>query len=329
MAGNSLMAAMRLIMAIPLICVLGFGFVMTKFTHEVQSGQPGFATEIVTKFGIAWLTNRAEKKRDAVVDTASLNDDRVVSFSRRVAVTDLPGGAAGDLSEHRAEIAGLAVAKQMAEMECANMIKSFATACQFNRARVQIGDEGVARLEYELSFASATPVGKTEGLQDAALIPQNIRLTEGEGYNNGAVVRVDQLPQEREKLYAAADAACAALRAEMGTCVVSKLQFAEEPTEDGQVRLAAVAQIAYLSQVATTGDLADLTTRKTDDDASMLAFAMKAMMEAQRAMKTVDAANGDAPAPDGEPVDAKTLLDDVKLPSFEKTQGGAKFVSPP
>jgi hypothetical protein len=329
MAGNSLMFAMRMILLIPFLAAMGYGLLMTKFSQEMQSGEPGFATEIVSKVGIAWLTNRVEKKRDAIVDTASLNDDRVVSFNRKVAVTDLPGGAAGDLSEHRAEIAGLAVAKQMAEAECANMIKSFATACQFNRARVQISDEGVARLEIALSFASATPIGATEGLENAALIPQSIKLTEGDGYRGGEVVALADLPKERDRIYAAADAACAALRAEKGNCVVSRLHFDENPTEDGQVMLAAAVEIAYLSNAVMAGTPGTLSARGADSEATMMAFALKMMMGAQKAMNEGDAAAGAMPKPDELPVDAKTLLDDVKLPSFEKTQGGAKFVSPP
>lgn len=329
MAGNALFRALRLVMLIPFLGAMGYGLLMTKFSHEMQSGEPGFATEIVTKVGIAWLNNRVEKQRDAIVDTASLNDERVVTFSRKVALADLPGEADAPMSKARAEIAGLAAAKQFAEAECATMIISFATACRFNTARAQIGDDGMARLDVTLSFASATPIGKNEGLEGAALIPQKVRLTTGEGYRDGYAVPLAQLTQERDKIYAAADAACAELRAEKGTCVVSRLQFIEEPTEDGQVNLAADTEIAYLAQNAMADGAGDLTTPELDGEASMLAFAMKAMMGAQRAMTEAEAGDGDTPKPDEPPVDAKTLLDDTELPSFKKTQGGAKFVSPP
>jgi hypothetical protein len=324
MAGNSLMFAMRFILMIPMICGLGYGLLMTKFSQEMQSGQPGFATEIVSKVGIAWLTNRVEKKRDAVVDTASLNDERVVTFSRKVTLADLPGATDATLYQSRAEIAGLAAARQMSDADCALIIKSFATACQFSSARAQVGDDGMVRLDYALSFASATPTDNVEGLKDGVLVPQRIRLTDRQGID----VAAEDLPAAREKFYAAAEDACADLRAEKGNCVIAEMTFAEEPADNGRINLSAGAEIAYLTQAVTAGEIADLTTRKVDGEASMMAVALKAMMGAQRAMTGDDAAKTDSRNPDA-PVDAKTLLDDVELPSFKKTQGGAKFVSPP
>lgn len=323
MAGNSLMFAMRFIMLIPIVLGLSYGLLMTKFSQEMQSGQPGIATEIVTKVGIAWLTNRVEKKRDAVVDTASLNDARVVAFSRHVALADLPGATDATLYQSRAEIAGLAAARQMADAECAIMIKSFATACQFDSARAQILDNGMIRLDYALSFAAATPIGDVEGLKDGVLVPQIVALTDRDGID----VPAADLPAEREKFYAAAEDACAGLRADKGNCVISEMTFAERPADDGSVKLSATAEIAYLTQAATAGRPGDLTARPDDVDAGMLAFAMKAMFEAQRAMLSTDQpADGAMPEL---PPETKSLLNDPKLPRFENSQGGAKFVSPP
>jgi hypothetical protein len=325
MAGNSLMFALRFILMIPMICGLGYGLLMTKFSQEMQSGQPGFATEIVSKVGIAWLTNRVEKKRDAVVDTASLNDERVVKFSRKVVLADLPGATDATLYQSRAEIAGLVAARQMADTECALIVKSFATACQFSSARVQVGDDGMVRLDYAVSFAGATPIDNLDGLKSGVLVPQRVRLTDRQGIDVAAA----NVPAEREKFYAAAEDACAGLRVDKGNCVISEMTFAEEPADKGQVSLSASAEIAYLTQSANAGGPDDLTTRGDDGDASMMAFALKAMMAAQRSMTGGDGAEGEGAKPDAAPVDAKTLLDDTELPSFEKTQGGAKFVSPP
>ena len=325
MAGNSLMVAMRLILLIPFLGALGYGLLMAKFSQEMQSGEPGFASEIVLKLGAAWFDYSVAKKRDAIVDVAVLNDERRVSLSRKVALTDLSGGSDGTLAGSRAEVAALVAAKQWGEAECDAMIRSFATRCGFGTADVQIGDDGLARLRVTLSFTNATPIGDTTGLDSAGLIPQRVDLAGPQGIE----VAPADIPAERARLYAAADEACKGLRAEKGTCVISEIAFVEDPVEGGRVNLSASAEIAYLGQTVTAGEIADLTTRKVDGEASMLAFALKTMMAAQRSMTGTEAAEGDQPPPDAPPVDAKTLLDDVKLPRFEKSQGGAKFVSPP
>ncbi len=325
MAGNALFRAMRLLMLIPFLGAMGYGLLMTKFTSEIQSGEAGFASDIVLKFGAAWLDNRIEKKRDAVIDITSLNDERRVTLSRRIAISALPGGADGPMSEARAEIAALAAAKQWGEAECAAMIKTFATACGFSTARAQISDNGQARIDVALSFAAATPVGETAGLQEASLVPQKVALTDTQGIE----IPTESAPAERAKAYAAAEVACAALRKEKGTCAISNINFTETPADSGAIIFEASAEIAYLGHRTSAGALAAVATKQDAEGESFLSMAMKAMKGGTEGMTSGGPSGSDMPKPDEPPADAKTLLDNTELPSFKKTQGGAKFVSPP
>ncbi len=320
MGANALLRSLRLLMLIPFLGAMGYGLLMTKFTDEMQNGEAGIASNIVLKFGAAWLDHSANKTRDAVIDTASLNADRVVSMRRTLSVNDLPGGGDGTLFGARVEIVGFAVARQWAETECAAMIESFATACSFSTARVTISDNGDVRLDVDLSFASGTPVGDTTGIEQASLIPQRIELTDRRGINVAAA----DIAAERSKIYAVAEAACATLRAEKGNCVISGISFDEEPTEDGLVRLSARGEIASLGQAVTVSELVDIgldLAAVNPDDPEALAAAIAAKAAA------MDLELGEAPS--GTATGTNSLFDRADQPGLKDSQGGAKFVTAP
>jgi hypothetical protein len=320
MAGRSLILALRLLMLIPFLGIMGYGLLMTKFGQEMQSGQGGFASNILMKVGAAWLDHSANKKRDAILDSADLNDDRVVYLERKFSLSELPGAAGGTLEGPRAEIAALAYAKQWGDRECEAMVASFATACSLGGAGGAIGDDGMVRVKVTLSFASDAPVGNTEGKDEASLVPQVIELTE----SRASVFDPADLMAERARLYGLTQKACDELRARLGTCVVQSVSFDEEPGEDGKVRLSAHANLASLGErVTVTSMLGLLNAKPAADQADPLAAASgfaNAMIEANEALKAAEVP---------ETPSADSLFDRANKPRFQNSQGGAKFVTPP
>lgn len=320
MGANALLRSLRLLMLIPFLGAMGYGLLMTKFTDEIQNGEPGIASNIVLKFGAAWLDHSANKTRDAVVDTASLNAERVVNLQRELSVNDLPGGGDGTLSGARAEIAAFAVARQWAETECATMVETFATACSFSTARVTITDNGQARIKVALSFANATPIGDMTGIENASLISQRIELTGRKGID----LAETDIAAERVKIYAAAEAACASLRAEKGNCVISAISFDQEPTDDGLVRLTAGGEIASLGKAVTASQLVDIgldLAAENPDDPD----AMAAAIAAKAAAMGVDMGEDPSATATG----TNSLFDRADQSRLKNTQGGAKFVTAP
>lgn len=323
MGANALLRSLRLLMLIPFLGAMGYGLLMTKYTHEMQDGEPGFASNILLKVGAAWLDHSAGKTRDAVMDTAALNDDRVVRLSRTLPVAELPGGATTVLSPKRAEIAAFAMARQWADTECKAMVQTFATSCSFSTADVSIGDSGRASISVSLSFANDTPVGDTTGLDEASLIPQRVYLTE----QRGIEIPPDQIEAEHAKIYAAAEAACAVLRAEKGTCVIASINFDQDPTEAGMIKLAASASIASLGTRMSATEILDLGQRAAAMDPND-PTAMIEALEAQTKLmeQAVNAQIGDLETGDA---GGGSLFDRADQPRLQNTKGGAKFVTAP
>jgi hypothetical protein len=58
MGANALLRSLRLLMLIPFLAAMGYGLLMTKYTNEMQTGEPGVASNILMKFAAAWLTRR-------------------------------------------------------------------------------------------------------------------------------------------------------------------------------------------------------------------------------------------------------------------------------
>jgi hypothetical protein len=323
MGANSLLRSLRLLMLIPFLGAMGYGLLMTKFADEMTKGEPGLASNIVLKFGAAWLDHKAGKTRDAVIDTASLNADRVVSLQRKLSITDLPGGADGTLSGPRAEIAALAFARQWAEPECEAMIKTFATACSFSTAQVTISDNGDVRLNVDLSFSSPTPVGDTSGIEQASLIPQRVELTDRKGID----VPADDIAAERARIYAAAETACATLRAEKGNCVISQISFEQQPTEGGLVTIFARGIIASLGQTVSASELVDIgldLAAENSGDSAAFAPALVAI-----ATKAAELDPEEGALPSGLSTGTNSLFDRADQPRLKDSQGGAKFVTAP
>lgn len=318
MGANALLRSLRLLMLIPFLGAMGYGLLMTKFTDEMQTGEPGFASNIVLKFGAAWLDFNAGKTRDAVFDTASLNDDRVVTLRRSVPSTELPGGTDGALYGPRAEIAAFAMARQWADTECKAMIVTFATACSFSTANVSIGESGNARLDVSLSFANATPVGDTTGLDEASLIPQRVNLTDRKGIE----VAQEDLPAEHARLYVAAEEACTVLRAAKGTCVIKSIAFDHDQTETGMIRLTATGEIASLGQRPSATEILDLGLQAAEENPDDTAAMIAALASQAAAMEMAAEAQN-------ENADGGSLFDRADQPRLKNPKGGAKFVTAP
>jgi hypothetical protein len=235
----------------------------------------------------------------------------------------LPGGADGVLSGPRAEIAAFAMARQWADTECKAMVQTFATSCSFSTADVSIGDSGRASISVSMSFANPTPVGDTTGLDEASLIPQRVYLTG----NGGIVVASKDLPAEHAKIYAAAEEACAVLRAEKGTCVIASIDFDQDPTDAGMIKLSASASIASLGTRMSATEILDLGQRAAamdPNDPNAMIDALVAQTELME--KAVNAQVGDL---DTGNADTGSLFDRADQPGLKNAQGGAKFVTAP
>jgi hypothetical protein len=313
MAGNSLVMALRLLMLIPFLGAMGYGLLMTKFSQEMTSGEGGFATNIVTNVGAAYLDYSANRQKKAVFATGELNDERVVEIERDYQPASVQ-------TEARAQITALAEARLASDLACKEMIASFATSCVLSGAKATILDDGMVRLTMTLSFTSDAPVGNLDGKDTEGLIPQQVALTDREGI----MIAAADMPAERAKLYTQTEAACADLRAREGTCVVQSVSFEERPGKGGKIQLNARASIAYLGERATVSSmLRQLNAPAAGEQSGALDAATgfaAGLADANAALKAAEVQ---------ETPSADSLFNRADNSRFKGSQGGAKFVTPP
>ncbi len=323
MLGNSIFSAIRILMMIPFLGAMGYGLLMTKYSYEMQSGESGFATELITKVSLSYLDGMLEDRKTAVVDTTALSSERQVTVSK-----DFPIGTFGldaaTMSEDEMEVRLFGQGKVLAEAECRALIQGFAKSCRLDRITVNVRDDGSTGVNMMLSFNALADPGDLSNADGRALLSERTQLVEGYQMK----VKPAELAEVKAGLVAKATTLCDALKASTGNCMITEIRFAEEPDEDGLVKLRAEANLASLGAVgsATPGTLGGaVNTGQATKTDGMLNFL--------KSHFTGDAGTAEGPfgemAPAEAPGSSQSLLDDTKLPGFKKTQGGAKFVSPP
>jgi hypothetical protein len=222
---------------------MGYGLFMTKFASEFQEGAPGFASRILLEFGRVAIEHHADSLRDAVFDTATLSNQRVVGLERRVPVAELLGD--GALPQGAAlRLAILARGKQLAEADCPLLLATMAQSCALRELTVRMADrEGIVIVEASLAFTPVDPAGDIEGVEGRDMHSREVKLLGG----NTRPVAADDLAARRSAALTEAAAACAEVRKTEGNCVVRSVSLTERPRDDGRFDVRAEARLAVLA----------------------------------------------------------------------------------
>jgi hypothetical protein len=212
------MKALRLLVLIVLLMA-----VVPLVVLQVRAAQTGPASS-TAEAPVGWSGNPLEllRQRSTVqdtFDTDGLNGLRTITVTQVIAAEDLLSSGEAMPDPSRLPLYAAARAPMLMIAHCTDVVAAVGKLCDVTRTRADLLDDGRISMEATLAYVPAAALGDPGRVSNGGLFTASVVL------DDTTTQRPAFTTSNRRAAMQKAQALCDALRADLGNCVVSRLQL--------------------------------------------------------------------------------------------------------